>query len=368
MLKIRIDNTGYEVPEGTTILEAAGKAGKEIPTLCHKDGVPHYTSCMVCMIKDRHTDKFLPSCSALVQDGMDIVTSGDEVTEIRKKAVTLLLTEHRAECEAPCRIVCPAGLNIPLMNRHLSAGDIKAASELSRSELTAEEFRCITCPGYCENACRRKKTDTPVSIRNIQLFIYLSISGDKTIQSPDKQQSEKTEKSTKAIDPGHVRNRFSSRTGKLEEAEMLEWLKECEPGVPRHREITSFDVAGEEAKSCMHCDCRAAGDCRLRDLAEHMAVKDPRGKITGSPITKKINHQTGLIFESAKCVKCALCVRICEDSTDDPALCFLHRGFVTVLSEPVTESFENVLRKQADAVIKICPTGALSYLRNARTD
>ncbi|HSL86596.1 MAG TPA: 2Fe-2S iron-sulfur cluster-binding protein, partial [Bacteroidales bacterium] len=115
MLKIKIDNTEYEVSEGSTILEASRKAGIRIPTLCHKDGVSHYTSCMVCMVKDRRSGNFTPSCSALVQDGMDIVTTGEDITVIRKKAVELLLAEHRAECEAPCRIVCPAGYNIPLM-------------------------------------------------------------------------------------------------------------------------------------------------------------------------------------------------------------------------------------------------------------
>lgn len=361
MLKIKIDNIEYEVPEGSTILEASRKAGIRIPTLCHKDGVPHYTSCMVCMVKDRRSGNFTPSCSALVQDGMDIITTGEDVTGIRKKAVELLLAEHRAECEAPCRIVCPAGYNIPLMNRLLAAGDMKAVTELAKSEQTDEELRCITCPGYCENACRRKKIDNPVSIRNIQLFVHLSISENKVVKDTVKQQYKNKDKTSLAVDPGHIRNRFSSRIGRIEETEMKEWLKECEPGLARHREIRSFEIAGEEAGSCMHCDCRAAGDCRLRELAEEIGIKDPRGKITGTPITKKINYQSGLVFESAKCIKCALCVRISEDSTDNPSLCFLHRGFITVLSEPVTESFENVLREQADKVIEICPTGALAY-------
>ena len=59
----------------------------------------------------------------------------------------------------------------------------------------------------------------------------------------------------------------------------------------------------------MHCDCRAADNCRFRDLAEEFSIKDPRGKLVNSPIEKKINHNTGLIFENAKCIKCGLCVR-----------------------------------------------------------
>ena len=72
MVKLKINNIEFEAPEGSTILDVATDAGLSIPTLCHKKGIPHYSSCMVCMVKDKRTGNFVPSCSALVQDGMDI--------------------------------------------------------------------------------------------------------------------------------------------------------------------------------------------------------------------------------------------------------------------------------------------------------
>ncbi len=113
---------------------------------------------------------------------MDIDSSGDEVVSIRKKAVELLLSEHRAECEAPCHIVCPAGYDIPLMNRLLAAGDFDEAFKLSVSEQAGSEIMCSKCPGYCENACRRKKIDLPVSIRNIKLYISESLNPDQPLK------------------------------------------------------------------------------------------------------------------------------------------------------------------------------------------
>ena len=183
MVKLKINNTDYEAPEGLTILDVAKSAGFNIPTLCHKEGLPHYSSCMVCMVKDNKTNSFIPSCSALVQDGMDIDISGEEVISLRRKAIELLLSEHRAECEAPCKVVCPAGYNIPLMNRLIAAQDFEDAFKLSLSELNSDEIMCTKCPGYCENACRRKKVDIPVSIRNMQLFISQGINKDKLVQN-----------------------------------------------------------------------------------------------------------------------------------------------------------------------------------------
>ncbi len=89
---------------------------------------------------------------------MDIDTEGDDVIALRKKAIELLLSEHRAECEAPCRVVCPAGYNIPLMNRLLSGGKIMERNRASLVQTGPEAAKCINCAAYCENACRRKKS------------------------------------------------------------------------------------------------------------------------------------------------------------------------------------------------------------------
>jgi NADH dehydrogenase/NADH:ubiquinone oxidoreductase subunit G len=132
MIRIKINNKAIEAEEGQSVLEIAGKAGIPIPTLCHKDGIEHYSSCMVCIVRDKRSGNFIPSCSALAMDGMDIDASGEDVIALRKKAVELLLLEHRAECEAQCRIVCPAGYNIPLMNRLLISGNIAAAWSFRR--------------------------------------------------------------------------------------------------------------------------------------------------------------------------------------------------------------------------------------------
>ncbi|MCX6326815.1 MAG: 2Fe-2S iron-sulfur cluster-binding protein [Bacteroidia bacterium] len=363
MVKIKINNIYFEAPEGLTILDVAKSAGFNIPTLCHKDGLPHYSSCMVCIVKDNSTNGFIPSCSALVQEGMDIDISGEEVTSLRRKAIELLLAEHRAECEAPCKIVCPAGYNIPLMNRLLAAQDFEAAIKLSMSELNSAGIMCTKCPGYCENACRRKKVDMPVSIRNLQLFISQRIIPDNLFQDMAEQHHNNDIVIENGPKKGKLPKRFTSHIGRLEETELQEWLKECKGKVLRSREILNKNSAVGEAESCMHCDCRAADDCRLRDLAEEFSIKDPRGKLVNSPITKKINHNTGLIFENTKCIKCGLCVRLCEELKEEPALCFMHRGFVSIISEPLTEEFDNILKNRSKEVIAICPTGALSQMK-----
>jgi len=361
MVRLKINNVIFEINDGLTILDVASSAGINIPTLCHNKDLPHYSSCMVCMVKDNLTGNFIPSCSALVQDGMDIDTSSVEVIHLRKKAVELLLSEHRAECEAPCRIVCPAGYNIPLMNRLLAAKDLSGAVSLAAEQVRSAELWCTNCPGYCENACRRKKVDLPVSIKNLQIFVSQKIK--KEYHNLDSQSNKPDDIKVK---PEKALLGFSSRIGRLEDGELKEWLKECSDDILRVREIVNTDSATCESESCMHCDCRAVNDCRLRDVAKELSVKDPGGKLINSPIHKKINVNTGLIFENAKCIKCGLCVRLCEKLEEEPALCFINRGFISIISEPLTEDFNDILMTKSQEVIDICPTGALS-LKNPPT-
>lgn len=352
MAKIRLDNIEYQVIDGITIFEAASAAGLKIPTLCHNRDLPHFSSCMVCMVKDKQRNSFVPSCSMVVSDGMDIDVSGEEVMTMRKKAVEMLFSEHRAECEAPCHVVCPSGYNVPMMNRMLSSADYDAVYNLVLSEISQSGIICSSCSGYCENACRRKKIDYPVSIRNIRLFIFNDLIKKNRVSISDSK-DKLSERKSKV---------FSSRIGKLESSELQEWLKECTGPMIRHREIDTTEQASEEAGNCMHCDCRAAGDCRLRELGRSLGVKDPGGKIVNAPIRKKINSSSKIIFENAKCIKCGLCVRVCEDSTENPALCFINRGFISIISEPLTAEFCNVLVNQASKAVAICPTGALEFI------
>ncbi|MFW5798857.1 MAG: 2Fe-2S iron-sulfur cluster-binding protein, partial [Planctomycetota bacterium] len=60
MIRLKIDGHPIDAPEGSTILEAARLAGIDIPTMCHLDGRPARTSCMVCVVKVEGTRGMVP--------------------------------------------------------------------------------------------------------------------------------------------------------------------------------------------------------------------------------------------------------------------------------------------------------------------
>ena len=155
MPRLVIDNTSVEVPNGSSVLEAARSLGIEIPVLCHLKGYEPETSCMVCLVRHVQGDRLIPSCSAPADEGMVIDTRGDAVITARRQALELLLGEHVGDCEAPCRRACPAFPDIPTMIRQIAAGEIEEAVRTVKAHNPFPALMGAICPAPCEKACRR---------------------------------------------------------------------------------------------------------------------------------------------------------------------------------------------------------------------
>ncbi|MEA3446346.1 MAG: 2Fe-2S iron-sulfur cluster-binding protein [Bacteroidota bacterium] len=164
MIKIKINNKEVTASPGKNMLQVARAEGIEIPSMCFYEGMPHFTSCMICLVKNRQSGKLFPSCSVKPVDGMDIITDDREIHEARKKSLELLLSDHVGECEAPCKIACTANMDIPGMNRLLVQGKIDKALQLVRKDIALPSVLGRICTAPCEAVCRRGAIDETVSI------------------------------------------------------------------------------------------------------------------------------------------------------------------------------------------------------------
>ena len=107
-----LDGRTVTAEPGQTILEVATANGIKIPTLCRESRISKTTSCFVCVVRDRKTGRYMPSCAAVPAPGQEIEASTPEVLDMRKTALNLLLSEHSGDCEAPCTLACPAHANV----------------------------------------------------------------------------------------------------------------------------------------------------------------------------------------------------------------------------------------------------------------
>ena len=89
MPKLTIDNHKVEVKNGATILDAARKLGIDIPTMCFLKGYKASTSCMLCVVKVNGSDRLLPACGTVVEEGMTVESDTDQIQQARKAALEL---------------------------------------------------------------------------------------------------------------------------------------------------------------------------------------------------------------------------------------------------------------------------------------
>jgi len=105
-MKIRINGNEVEVTGQRVLIEELRERGLQIPSLCYPSptgtgrAVAHQASCMVCMVKDLVSGQMIPSCSVYPREGMEIDTESEEVMELRRMAIELLLSNHGARCGA----------------------------------------------------------------------------------------------------------------------------------------------------------------------------------------------------------------------------------------------------------------------------
>lgn len=175
MVRLVIDQHEIEVPDGSTILDAARKVGLEIPTLCHLDGCTPSTSCMVCVVKIRVSgpgqDRLVPSCGALAEDGMRIDSETEDVRGARTAALELLLSDHLGDCIPPCQRTCPAHMDIPTMIRQVTAGDPRGAIVTVKQDIALPAVLGRICPEVCQHACRRGRVDESVGICLLKRYV-----------------------------------------------------------------------------------------------------------------------------------------------------------------------------------------------------
>lgn len=522
MISLKINNIETQVEEGTSILKAANAHGISIPTMCYlQDDFSNHPSCMVCLVKNNKTSKLIPSCAAKVQEGMDIITDNEEVLDARRDALELLLSDHVGDCEAPCRIACPAFMDIPEMNRLIAAGKFQESLIKVKEEISLPLILGYICPAPCEKACRRKQIDEAVSICLLKRFVAAEDISKNEVYLPKKLPEsgkkvaiigsgpaglsaafyllkfghqvtvfDKNEKSGGTLryvklnnelpeeildaeievikqfgaefilnysitkdnfdnklrknfdaiiiasgeagvenlknfgldhtyqksgllvergtystnEPGifacgnvirtqkmavrsvaqgktaaisahiyligeeliHKPRLFNSKFGKLKEEEFDEYLKESTKDLrfnPQNGNLHGYSIeeAINEAKRCMHCDCREKKICKLRDYSHEYKADRKKYWPEERKLIKKLNQHKSVMYEPEKCIKCCLCIEITTANNEKLGLTHIGRGFDVKINVPFNDSIDNALTETAEKCVKACPTGALAF-------
>ncbi|MFC2151631.1 FAD-dependent oxidoreductase [Bacteroidota bacterium] len=171
-LNIILNGVNIKGNPGETILQLAKRNGIEIPTLCNDPRLKPFSSCYVCVVEVEGMKGMQPSCSTKIQEGMKVDTKNDKVKKARKTALDLLVSNHYADCEAPCKQTCPAGVDVQGYISLIEKGLYSEAIGLIKETNPLPAICGRVCVRPCEVACRRNHLDegTAVGIDYMKRF------------------------------------------------------------------------------------------------------------------------------------------------------------------------------------------------------
>lgn len=178
MVKLKIDNFEVEVPEGTSILEAARQAHIDIPTLCKHPDVDPTAGCGMCIVKVN--GRILRSCCTPVAEGMEVITGDAEIVGVRRTVLELILSNHPNECltcirSGHCELQDMAN-TFGIASSHLPSLNKKLERDESTEAIVLEPSKCIVC-GRCVEVCQNQQNVWALSYLNRGLATRVTAAG-----------------------------------------------------------------------------------------------------------------------------------------------------------------------------------------------
>jgi NADH-quinone oxidoreductase subunit G len=148
---------GIEVPINgeRNILDMARKAGIDIPTFCYHSDLSIYGACRLCLI-DIEGRGVVASCSTPPEAGLKVRTHTEEIRQMRRVALELILANHEQTCPT-----CPksAACRLQELTRRLGVNKVRFKTthtpqpiDTSSVSLVRDSNKCILC-GDCVRAC-----------------------------------------------------------------------------------------------------------------------------------------------------------------------------------------------------------------------
>ena len=153
---VKINNIAVEVDSQSTILEAANKAGFQIPTLCYLKDCNQTGACRVCAVEVKGARSLITACNNFVSDNMEVSTNSKRALDARKKTMELVLSNHSKDC-----LSCVRNQNCELqqMSENLGIRDQKYLGEhtsptfdYAADGIVRDTSKCILC-GRCVSTC-----------------------------------------------------------------------------------------------------------------------------------------------------------------------------------------------------------------------
>jgi formate dehydrogenase major subunit len=162
-VSLEIDGMAVTVPEGTSVMRAAGLAGVNVPKLCATDKLEPFGSCRLCLVEIEGKRGTPASCTTPVEAGMKVRTQTDRLANLRRGVMELYISDHPLDC-----LTCSANGDCELQDMAGAVGlrdvrygfdgenHIEQTKDTSNPYFTFDPSKCIVC-SRCVRACEEQQ-------------------------------------------------------------------------------------------------------------------------------------------------------------------------------------------------------------------
>ena len=150
MVEIELDGLKVEVPAGSTVMNAAEKAGTYIPHFCYHKKLSIAANCRMCLVDIEKAPKPMPACATPVSQGMVVHTKNDKAIKAQKGVMEFLLINHPLDCP-----ICDQGGECQLQDLAVGYGSGSSRYEEEKRMVAVKDIgplvsmqemsRCIHC-------------------------------------------------------------------------------------------------------------------------------------------------------------------------------------------------------------------------------
>ncbi|MCX5126905.1 formate dehydrogenase subunit alpha [Streptomyces sp. NBC_00347] len=151
MIRIEVDGVGVDVPDGSSLLPALRAAGIGLPMLCSDDRLSPVGSCRTCLV--RSDGRLVAACVTPAAPGSRVETASDDLKELRREAVEVIVSALPPRALAPGNPSELAHLCLSMgIGPETAAGSGGREIDESHPYVHLDRDLCIAC-GRCVRMC-----------------------------------------------------------------------------------------------------------------------------------------------------------------------------------------------------------------------
>ena len=117
-----VDGQTVSAPKGKNLLEALLELKHDISYFCYHPGLSVVAQCRQCLVGVGEAYKLVPACQMNVQDGLEVHSDTERVSEARRAMLEFTLVNHPVDC-----VICDKAGECTLQ-RHYMDWDGKAST------------------------------------------------------------------------------------------------------------------------------------------------------------------------------------------------------------------------------------------------